>query len=387
MSDSDSPLPPNEPAPASAKRPDEDLSSLSPQLNPGKMEESRQFEERGFTENSFRVPSAPVLSHHEAATKYRHRRRRQLRLCIFLFLSTWVSTTLVGSGFVPLVALPGFFDTELQETILADFSKGQISPSDRNQVFSEWYSGLLMQGFSYSIPLMLILLCHEMGHFLQAVRYRVPASFPFFIPLPIPPLGTMGAVIAQGRGAADRKQMFDIAVSGPLAGLFVTLPILYFGIEASHFEFEFLMAGRYVEFGEPLIIQWFITWIHGPTPNGQILVMHGMAHAGWVGIFVTALNLIPIGQLDGGHLAYTLLGKPAHWIAFAVVFAAAGYMIATGTYSYILFLILILVMGMRHPPTRDDTVSLGTFRHVLGWLTLAFLLIGFTPTPIVIGQG
>ncbi|MCH2203738.1 MAG: site-2 protease family protein [Fuerstiella sp.] len=382
MSDSDSSLPPNEPAAASAKRADEDLSSL-----PLQPEESRQSREQEFTENSVRVTSAPILSPQKAAAWYRRRRRRQLRLCIFLFLSTWVSTTLVGSGFLPLFALPGFFDAERQEMILTEFNQGQTSAPDQDQMFSEWYLGWLMQGFSYSIPLMLILLCHEMGHFLQAVRYRVPASFPFFIPLPIPPLGTMGAVIAQGRGAADRRQMFDIAVSGPLAGLVVTLPILYFGIEASHFEPKLMMPHRYVEFGEPLIIQWFIAWIHGPTPNGQILVMHGMAHAGWVGIFVTALNLIPIGQLDGGHLVYTLLGKPAHWIAVAVVFVAAGYMITAGTYSYILFLILIMVMGTRHPPTRDDTVSLGTFRHVLGWLTLAFLLIGFTPTPIVIGQG
>ena len=316
---------------------------------------------------------------------FRRKRRRQLRICVFLFLTTVVSTTLVGSGFRPLSMLPGFFDVAKRIEWVIVLESIDPSPRDQMRSFNRRYLEALIQGLSYSGPLMLILLCHEMGHYLQAVRYRIPASFPFFIPLPIPPLGTMGAVIAQGRGAANRKQMFDIAVSGPLAGLILTLPVLYLGIKASRI--EVIPAGNYLEFGEPLIVQWMIAWIHGPTPEGQTLFMNGVAQAGWVGVFVTALNLIPIGQLDGGHLMYTLLGKPAHRIAIVLVFGAAALMFFTGTYSYILFLILIMLMGAKHPPTRDDTVPLGIGRHVVGWLTLAFLLIGFTPSPIVIGQG
>jgi membrane-associated protease RseP (regulator of RpoE activity) len=105
--------------------------------------------------------------------------------------------------------------------------------------------------------------------------------------------------------------------------------------------------------------------------------------AGWVGIFITALNLIPIGQLDGGHILYTLLGRRAHTVAVSVLAFAVGYMIFTGNYSYSLMVILMLMMGPRHPPTADDSVPLGTFRIVLGWLTLGFILIGFTPTPIM----
>jgi membrane-associated protease RseP (regulator of RpoE activity) len=176
--------------------------------------------------------------------------------------------------------------------------------------------------------------------------------------------------------------MFDIAVSGPLAGLVVTLPVLYLGIKTS--QIDVLMPETFREFGEPLIIQWLIAWIHGPTPEGQTLYMNGVATAGWVGVFVTALNLIPIGQLDGGHLTYTMLGRPAHWIAIALVGAAATFMIFSGSYSYVLFLVIILIMGMKHPATRDDTVPLGIGRHIIGWLTLTFLLIGFTPTPIII---
>ena len=307
----------------------------------------------------------------EGAQRYRQKRRRQLRTSLFLFVATFVSTTLVGSGYDPLLLLPGFFDETVRNSVV------------NGRSFYQWYLDSIVQGLSYSGPVMLILLFHEMGHYLQAVRYRVPASYPFFIPLPFPPFGTMGAVIAQSRGAADRKQMFDIAVSGPLAGLVVTLPVLYLGIKTS--QIDVIVPENFREFGEPLVIQWLIAWVHGSIPEGQTLYMNGVAMAGWVGVFVTALNLIPIGQLDGGHLTYTMLGKPAHWIAVTLVGAAATFMIFSGSYSYVLFLVLILVMGMKHPPTRDDTVPLGIGRHIIGWLTLAFLLIGFTPTPIIIG--
>ena len=184
---------------------------------------------------------------------------------------------------------------------------------------------------------------------------------------------------------AFSKVLGAVATALEEAGLLVTIPVLYVGIKDS--TFGVIPSGPVPEFGEPLIIQWMIAWIHGPTPDGQTLYMNGFAHAGWVGVLVTALNLIPIGQLDGGHLTYTLLGRPAHRIAIVVVGVAAAWMILTETYAYILLLILILMTGTKHPPTRDDTAPLGVFRHVVGWLTLSFLLIGFTPTPISIGGG
>lgn len=318
----------------------------------------------------------------QAAEWYRRKRRRQLRLCLLLFVATFLSTTLVRSQFSIVTMLPGFWIPEWAALNVSVLERSDFSDVPRKLTFEQWYAEMWYHGLSYSIPLMLILLCHEMGHFLQAVRHRVPASYPFFIPLPIPPLGTMGAVIAQGRGAADRRQMFDIAVSGPLAGLIVTLPVLYYGIQQS--SVIVMPPGGGLELGEPLIIQWMISWIHGPTPEGQTLLMNGIAMAGWVGVFVTALNLIPVGQLDGGHLTYTLMGRSAHWIAIGMVGLAMTAMIVTRTYSYSLFLILIMITGTRHPPTRDDTVPLGVTRHIIGWLTLAFLLIGFTPTPIIL---
>ncbi len=312
---------------------------------------------------------------------YRKRRRRQLRLSVLLFLATLVTTTLVGSGFAPLALFPGLLDEQIADALVREHRLWFIE-NGRPLSFQEGYLKFLWQGFTYSGPLMLILLCHELGHFLQAVRYRVPATYPFFIPLPLPPFGTMGAVIAQGRGVADRRQMFDIAVTGPLAGLAVTLPVLYLGIRSSYI--DVILPHGVQEFGEPLLIQWMIAWIHGPVADGQMLYMNGPAMAGWVGVFITALNLLPVGQLDGGHLTYTMLGKAAHWLAMGLIVAGLAAMYLTGSFSYVLMLLLVMMTGVRHPPTRDDTVPLGTTRHIIGWLTLSFLVIGFTPTPIIL---
>ena len=344
------------------------------------------------TSEPYLVPDAVSLLRQRAVfDAFRRRRRRQLIISLALFLTTCLTTTLAGAQFLPVVLAPGLFDDQEALKYLMEWpglfvEDGQpIAPPDSEltQIFRAGYLRQIYRGLEYSIPLMVFLLCHELGHFLQAIRYRVPATFPFFIPLPLPPFGTMGAVIAQGRGVADRRQMFDIAVTGPLAGLVVALPALYLGVQGS--SIDVIRPGVGMEYGEPLVIQWMIWWIHGPTPEGYTLYMNGLTLAGWVGVFITALNLLPIGQLDGGHLTYTMLGKVAHWIAILLVVGGAVTMYLTGTYSYMLMLVLILVMGTRHPPTRDDTVPLGLHRHIIGWLTLSFLIIGFTPTPIIVG--
>lgn len=187
---------------------------------------------------------------------------------------------------------------------------------------STWVVG----GLTYAVPLMMILLAHEMGHYLQAKRYGVPATLPFFIPMPFTPFGTMGAVIIQGAGYADRKALFDIAISGPLAGLVLALPITYWGLQNAVIIPPEAIAPNEATFGDPLILKWMIEAVHGPLAPGEE-VGGKMLFAGWVGIFITALNLIPIGQLDGGHILYTLIGKRAHTVAIGLLFAAVAYMI------------------------------------------------------------
>lgn len=309
--------------------------------------------------------------------------RRRFRLCLALFLATFASTTLVGSDYWIIEILFGWFNPEYGDQLLS-YLNGFPWPWKEPMTLLDHFWIKLQQGLSYSIPLMLILLCHEMGHYLQALRYSVPASLPFFIPLPLPPLGTMGAVILQGRGKADRKQLFDIAVSGPIAGLVVTIPVLMYGIYSSGYVID--LQDRPFEFGQPWIVKSAIEFVHGPVPAGMVFRWNGFATAGWVGVFITALNLLPIGQLDGGHLLYTLIGKAAHYVAWGLILVATCYMIWVQQYSYVLLLILVTLTGPRHPPTRDDHIPLGWGRRLIGFATLSFLLIGFTLQPILISQ-
>lgn len=248
-------------------------------------------------------------------------------------------------------------------------------------------STYLTGGLTYAVAVMAILLAHEMGHFVQSVRYGIPASLPFFIPMPYNPIGTMGAVIVQRSGVADRRALFDIAITGPLAGLVLALPVTWWGVKQA--DIVLLPPDRPVMmFGDPLLVKWMTHIIHGPLPAGTDLVLNPILFAGWVGIFITALNLFPIGQLDGGHILYSLLLGKAHSVArqlylFAVVFVIVGGAFWNSAYyAWTLMLVLIWMMGVRHPPTANDHVPLGTSRTVLGWITLMFIFIGFTPTPM-----
>jgi Zn-dependent protease len=305
------------------------------------------------------------------------------RLALILFVLTCASTFYAGSGQFPeprTVIDPATGKKSVQVGI--DPSTGQLKVLWRRS---------LLNGLTYAAAVLVMLGAHEMGHYLQARRYHVPASLPLFIPMPIGPVGTMGAVIVQQAGTADRKSMFDIAISGPLAGLAIALPLNWWGIQHSH-------VGRIppneVGFTNPLIVEWMIGWIHKPLQAGEDIALNPILFAGWVGIFITGLNLLPIGQLDGGHILYCLVGKKAHFIARALYLGAISIIIfqaLRGHEEYLvqwmLMLTLIWFMGTKHPPTANDHVPLGPVRIVLGWLTLAFILIGFVPTPMYESKG
>lgn len=245
-------------------------------------------------------------------------------------------------------------------------------------------STYLVGGLAYSIPVMGILLCHELGHYLQARRYHVPASLPYFIPFPFSPIGTMGAVIGMRGHMGNRKALYDIGISGPLAGLVPTIICCLIGISWSYVgEIPRGPAQSTLQFGEPLLFKWMTRWYFGPLAEGQTVFVHPLGFAGWVGMFITALNLIPIGQLDGGHVLYALLREKARIVAWTLLFAAFAAVIIGGRYEWSLMLLLLVMIGPSHPPTADDTVPLGTGRIILGWLTLAFVIVGFTPTPFI----
>lgn len=248
---------------------------------------------------------------------------------------------------------------------------------------STWRVGNLWSadGWLYAAGIMTILLFHELGHFLQARRYGVPASPPYFVPMPIPPLGTMGAIIAMRSRIADSKALFDIAITGPLAGLVPTLIFGAVGLRMSS------LGGFVTEppwlIGKPLLFAAVERIVIGSDLPGLKIEYHPLAVAAWTGLFITALNLLPIGQLDGGHILYTMLKKKAHVVSTAlVVIVALAMVLDWRAYGpWLLMLVLLILMGVRHPPTANDNVPLGRHRIVLGWLTLAFVIVGFTPSP------
>ena len=242
--------------------------------------------------------------------------------------------------------------------------------------------GGLLSGFWFSVPLMTILTCHELGHYVQTRRYNVPATLPFFIPLPLPPFGTMGAIIKMDSRIPNLRALFDIGISGPLAGLVPTLIFLLIGISLSSVQPMPESHANGIIFGEPLLFRWVSRLFFDLSDPNTCLIAHPIAMAAWTGLFITCLNLFPLGQLDGGHVFYSLLTRKAAPISYALFLLLALVIILTKQWNWSLMMILVLVFGVDHPPTCDDTVSLGTFRKVLGTLTLAFLLIGFTPTPI-----
>jgi membrane-associated protease RseP (regulator of RpoE activity) len=241
-------------------------------------------------------------------------------------------------------------------------------------------STYLIGGLAFSLALMSTLLAHELGHYLQARRYGVPASLPYFIPMPFSPIGTMGAVILMAPGMGNRRTLFDIAITGPLAGL---VPALLFCVLGLQWSEVVVIADNQMGLmlGEPLLFKLLVYLTFGPLAEGQDVILHPVAFAGWVGIFITALNLFPIGQLDGGHVLYALLLQRAHTLAKGLLVAAAVAVVLWGYWGWTLMLILLVWLGPVHPPTANDDESLGAGRTVLGWASLLFVPLGFTPMP------
>ena len=265
-------------------------------------------------------------------------------------------------------------------------------------------SGGFLSGLSYSVPLMAILLTHELGHYIAARIHRVPASPPYFVPLPLPPFGTMGAVILMRERIGNRNALLDIGAAGPLAGLCVALPVLIYGI--THSPVLPLPKTVYSMEGRSLLYVALLHWLKGPIPEGQDIMLSPIAFAGWAGLFVTMLNLLPAVQLDGGHVAYALLG-PAYervsrafrhllvpfGIGVSLVYGVPAFLAGrrgdslvseamTGAQWLIWALVLGLMArgGREHPPTDPGTLSPG--RRVLAAFTLFLFLLLFMPTGI-----
>jgi Zn-dependent protease len=238
---------------------------------------------------------------------------------------------------------------------------------------------LLMGMITFTLPLMAILGVHELAHFLVARRRGVAASLPFFIPS-IPPLGTFGAFISLRDPIPNKKTLLEIGVAGPLAGLLVALPLGIIGLILTNSEAKLVPTNVGSEgvmgISFPLIYQALELFI---PLRGEYL-LHPTAFAAWVGFLVTALNLLPVGQLDGGHVARALLGSGAKYLSWVTVAILVG--IGMFYYGWLIFALLILFLGARHPPPLNDISPLDLKRKGLGVLTFAVLVIAFVPIPM-----
>ncbi|MCE5303161.1 MAG: site-2 protease family protein [Planctomycetaceae bacterium] len=308
--------------------------------------------------------------------------QRHLVLPLLLFLLTCLSTFWVGSvAWRPIGHLGLLYHGVL--SFVANLPQG--SPWTAMQEALAVADMACRQGLLYMAAVLGILLSHEMGHFVMASRHRIPASLPYFIPVPILPFGTLGAVIGMEGFRANRRELFDLGVAGPLAGLIVALPITWFGIRMLP---TTPMAGSGLCFHNPLLLQSMIAWLRPdyPTPNVMYLnQLNPFLMAGWMGMLVTGLNLLPISQLDGGHVAHALLGDHAKFLARGLLLAGIAMILVTEQYGWTVMLILVTLLGADHPPTADDRCRLGLWRQVIGWASLllpilCFPSMGITPT-------
>jgi membrane-associated protease RseP (regulator of RpoE activity) len=291
-----------------------------------------------------------------AGARFRHR----YWVHALLLLATIATTTLVGGAHYL--------------SFLSDFGAREIPLS---------WSLVFPNGFWYSGTLLLILGAHEMGHYGMCRYHRVDATLPYFLPAPIPLTGTIGAFIRIREAFPDRRILFDIGVAGPLAGFVVLLPALFIGLELSNVS---RLPDQFEGFalGEPLVFRLATQAVWGSIPDGHSVNMHPMVFASWFGLFATALNLMPFGQLDGGHIAYAALGRRSTMISLLTVGIAVGLTFVSSSWLMItvLMVVMLIAFGPRHPSVLDESVALDSRRLLIAVLAAVVFVLCFTHVPI-----
>jgi len=242
----------------------------------------------------------------------------------------------------------------------------------------------ILMGIPFSASLLFVLGTHELGHYFAARRPRVHTTLPVFIPgPPFPPLiGTFGAVIRIKSPITTRRALVDIGVAGPLAGFVAGLFVLAFGLMLSR-PVPYVAGSGELWFGTSLIYKLLSSIIIGTVPDNYAVLLHPVAFAGWIGMFVTAMNLLPIGQLDGGHLVYALIG-PRHR-RFSMLVAASLIVLGWFTWpGWFLWAFLTTMLGLRHPPVYDEAEPIDRRTWVIAAVSLAVFVLTFMPTPFYI---
>ena len=292
---------------------------------------------------------------------------------VLLLLLTIASTTFVGgchylSFDQAFDTVPPMNDLDGRSFILNIFSQ----PS------------FYLNGLWYSLTVLGILGCHEMGHYVACLRYGVDATRPYFLPAPLPLTGTLGAFIRIRSRIPSKVALFDIGIAGPIAGFVVAVPALFIGLALSEVVRLPEDQSQLMSLGEPLLFR-FASWlVFGTVDEGYSINMHPTAFAAWFGLLATALNLFPIAQLDGGHISYAVLGRRSVWITLSMVVVAIGLTFLSSSWIAwtVMLLVMLVVVGPRHPPTMDDDTPLDTTRLWLALFALVMLIVCFTPAPI-----
>ena len=309
----------------------------------------------------------------------------------------------------PLINLVLFFFTVLSVIFAgALYSYSGPIPGDQSELLAAILHGLA-SGIPFAVSLLAILLAHEFGHYIAARYHHTHVTLPYFIPFPLSPFGTMGAFIQLKQPPKNKRILLDIGVSGPIAGLVVAFPILLYGLSLSHIETIILPAGqgiqlegnsllyllaKYIVFGQLLPapstygdLSAFLYWVRyfftsQPLPLGGIDVfISPIAWAGWAGLLVTALNLIPAGQLDGGHVIYSLFGKRSKLLlpVILVLLVLLGFVWS----GWWIWAFLILLMGRMHAEPLDTITPLDSRRKALAVVVLLIFILVFTPVPLI----
>jgi membrane-associated protease RseP (regulator of RpoE activity) len=292
------------------------------------------------------------------------RRKFQDRLWVHraLLLATLITTTLAGA--------------EHYGGFISDFS-GKVPQVSMTALF--------LNGLWYSATILAILGCHELGHYIACRYYDVDASRPFFLPMPFLLTGTLGAFIRIREPIPSKRMLFDIGIAGPIAGFLIAVPALFIGLRLSHVvALPVRLPPGTMDLGEPLLFKLAARLIWGAQPAGVTLNLHPMAFAAWFGLLATALNLFPIGQLDGGHISYAVLGRRSTYVTLVMIGVALG--LARFSSSWIvwtgLMVVMLIAFGPRHPRTADEHVPLDRARVALAVFALVMFIVCFTPAPI-----
>jgi Zn-dependent protease len=325
---------------------------------------SDKFKARGFVPLLRHEGGSDVLVAYPAPATAK---RSRLWLHPVLFVATVLSTLSVGV----------YQATRSDPVLYKEYLSAQGLGGLVSYFLQHWTTGI-----AFTVALLGILGVHEFGHYFVARKHRLDVSLPYFIPFPLNTLtGTLGAVIRIQSPFESRKALFDVGVAGPLAGLVIALPVTAIGLMQAQIV---PVDPELMTFNEPLLFQWMARAIVGDRGAGRDILMNPLLMAGWWGFFITALNLVPVSQLDGGHVSYALFGHRQKFLAWAV-FIAAAIIVFRVTPEFLLMLALVFFMGVEHPPALNDITPIGLPRTILGLATLLLFLTLITVSPFSFG--